>query len=71
MRAYRTESPYYFSSKQLLPRGSVVFFSEKTKRYVHPLDGILLDPHPRLQSLSNEESLKLETHWQEQLSRYQ
>jgi hypothetical protein len=70
MKAYRTESPYYFSSKQLLPIGAVVFFSEKLKRYVHPTEGILFDPHPRLQSLSAEESLELETHWQESLSRY-
>jgi hypothetical protein len=70
MRAYRTESRYYFSSKQLLPVGSLVFFSEKLKRYVHPTDGILLDPHPRLQLLSETESLELETHWQTSLARY-
>ena len=70
MQAYRTESPYYFSSKQLLPSGAVVFFSERLKRYIHPTEGILFDPHPRLQSLSAEESLELETHWQESLSRY-
>jgi hypothetical protein len=70
MQAYRTESPYYFSSKQLLPIGAVVFFSEKLKRYVHPTEGILFDPHPRLHSLSAEESLELEAHWQHSLSRY-
>ena len=70
MRAYRTESYYYFSSKQLLPIGALVFFSEKIQRYVHPTDGVLLDPHPRLQPLSDEESLELETHWQKDLARY-
>lgn len=56
MRAYRTESPYYFSSKRLLSRGVVVFYSEKIRRYVHPQDGILFDQHPRLHSFSEEES---------------
>jgi hypothetical protein len=70
MKAYRTESPYYFSSKQLIPVGSVVFFSDRLRRYVHPTNGILLDPHPRLQSLSDEESLKWETHWQKDLLPY-
>jgi hypothetical protein len=37
---------------------------------VHPTDGVLLDPHPRLQPLSDEESLELEAHWQKDLSRY-
>jgi hypothetical protein len=32
MRAYRTESRYYFSSRQLLPAGSLVFFSAKIYR---------------------------------------
>ena len=49
MRAYRTESSYYFSSKQLLPAGALVFFSDKHRRYVHPTAGTLLDPHPRLE----------------------
>ena len=70
MRAYRTESRYYFSSRQLLPIGSLVFFSEKLKRYVHPTDGVLLDPHPRLRQVSDAENLALETHWQQSLARY-
>ena len=70
MRAYRTESRYYFSSKQLLPIGALVFFSEKIQRYVHPTDGVLLDPHPRLQELSDVESRELEVHWQTALARY-
>ena len=70
MRAYRTESRYYFSSKQLLPVGSLVFFSNKIQRYVHPTDGTLLDPHPRLQQLSDVESQELEAHWQKALARY-
>lgn len=70
MRAYRTQTCYYFSSKQLLPVGSVVFFSEKLKRYVHPTDGILLDAHPRLELLSESESQELTEHWQTALARY-
>jgi hypothetical protein len=70
MRAYRTESRYYFSSRQLLPTGSLVFFSTKLHRYVHPTEGILLDPHPRLQELSDAESQELEAHWQTALARY-
>ena len=70
VKAYRTESPYYFSSLQLLPVGSLVFFSNKLHRYVHPTDGILLDPHPRLQLLSDAESQELEEHWRNALSRY-
>ncbi|MBI3797481.1 MAG: hypothetical protein HY268_11025 [Deltaproteobacteria bacterium] len=70
MRAYRTESRYYFSSRQLLPVGSLVFFSDKIQRYVHPTDGTLLDPHPRLQELSEGESRELEAHWQTALARY-
>jgi len=70
MRAYRTESRYYFSSRQLLPVGSLVFFSEKLRRYVHPTDGTLLDPHPRLRQLSDAESLELEEHWKHALIRY-
>ena len=70
MRAYRTESQYYFSSRQLLPTGSLVFFSNKIQRYVHPTEGILLDPHPRLQELSAAESQELEVHWQTALARY-
>jgi len=69
MRAYRTESSYYFSSKQLLPAGALVFFSDKHRRYVHPTAGTLLDPHPRLQQLSDAESQELETQWQEALAR--
>jgi hypothetical protein len=69
MRAYRTESSYYFSSKQLLPAGALVFFSEKHRRYVHPTAGTLLDPHPRLQLLSDTESRELEAQWQEALAR--
>ena len=70
MKAYRTESPYYFSSQQLLPAGSLVFFSEKIKRYVHPTDGVLLDGYPRLQLLSEIESQALEDRWHEALARY-
>jgi hypothetical protein len=70
MRAFRTESRYYFSSRQLLPVGSLVFFSDKLQRYVHPTDGTLLDPHPRLQELSVGESQELETRWQTALARY-
>lgn len=70
MKVYRTESRYYFSSKQLLPAGSLVFFSAKLRRYVHPTDGTLLDPHPRLQLLSEDESQAFEAHWQEALSRF-
>ena len=70
MRAYRTESTYYFSSKQLLPAGSLVFFSDKHRRYIHPEAGMLLDLHPRLQSLSDAESQQLEKQWQEALSRF-
>jgi hypothetical protein len=69
MKAYRTESSYYFSSKQLLPAGSLVFFSDKHRRYIHPTAGTLLDPHPRLQLLSDEESQGLEREWQDALSR--
>ncbi|HXG20680.1 MAG TPA: hypothetical protein VNN62_16595 [Methylomirabilota bacterium] len=64
MKAYRTESSYYFSSRQLLAAGTLVFFSEKQRRYVHPTAGVLLDPHPRLLALSDEESRKLEKEWQ-------
>ena len=70
MQAYLTVSPYYFSSKQLLPAGSLVFFSEKIRRYVHPTDGVLLDGHPRLQVLSETESQALENRWHEALARY-
>jgi hypothetical protein len=70
MKAYRTESPYYFSSKQLLPVGSLVFFSEKLKRYVHPTGGVLLDGHPRLHLLSETESQALADHWREALAGY-
>lgn len=70
MKAYRTESPYYFSSKQLLPVGSLVFFSEKLNRYVHPTGGVLLDGHPRLQVLSATESQALAEQWHEALAKY-
>ncbi|HXG18724.1 MAG TPA: hypothetical protein VNN62_06580 [Methylomirabilota bacterium] len=70
MQAYLTESPYYFSSKHLLPAGSVVFFSTKIRRYVHPTDGVLLDGHPRLQRLSEGESQALSVQWREALARY-
>lgn len=70
MKAYRTESSYYFSSRQLLPKGAVVFFSAKLQRYVNPQDGILFDIHPRLRLLSDEESRELESRWQEELARY-
>lgn len=70
MQAYRTESPYYFSSRQLLAAGALVFFSEKLRRYVHPTAGILFDPHPRLQALSKAESQELEAHWKDKLVRF-
>jgi hypothetical protein len=70
MRAYRTQGQYYFSTRQLLPAGSLVFFSDKLQRYVHPTDGTLLDPHPRLQELSDAESQELAAHWQTALARY-
>ncbi len=70
MQAYLTKSPYYFSSKQLLPIGSVVFFMEKIRRYVHPTDGVLLDGHPRLHVLSEGESQALEARWRDALARY-
>lgn len=70
MKVYRTESHYYFSSKQLLPAGSLVFFSDKLRRYVHPTAGTLLDPHPRLQPLSEAESQEFAEHWQDALVRY-
>src|SRR5947207_15688596 len=69
MKVYRTESRYYFSSKQLLPVGSLVFFSHKIRRYVHPTDGTLLDADPRLQLLSEAESQEFEAHWQDTLPR--
>ena len=70
MKAYRTGASYYFSSKQLLPKGALVFFSAKIQRYVNPQDGILFDTHPRLELLSEEESRELESRWQEELARY-
>lgn len=70
MKAYHTQSPYYFSSKHVLPAGSLVFFSEKLRRYIHPTDGILYDQHPRLQLLSETESRELETQWHEALLPY-
>ncbi|MEW6299059.1 MAG: hypothetical protein AB1671_15190 [Thermodesulfobacteriota bacterium] len=71
MQAYRTESGYYFSSRQLLAAGTIVFFSEKLRRYVHPTAGILFDPHPRLRALSAAESQALTAQWHEALARYQ
>jgi hypothetical protein len=70
MKVYRTESRYYFSSKHILPVGSLVFFSEKLKRYVHPTDGVLLDAYPRLQLLPDEEGRALEARWEKDLARY-
>jgi hypothetical protein len=70
MKAYRTESRYYFSSKQLLPSGSLVFFSDKIKRYVNPEDGILLEPYPLVHSLPEEEGQQLEERWKRELARY-
>lgn len=58
------------TTRQLLPAGSLVFFSDKLQRYVHPTDGTLLDPHPRLQAHSEDESRELEAHWQTTLARY-
>ena len=70
MKVYRTESRYYFSSKQLLPAGALVFFSDRLRRYVHPTAGTLLDPYPRLCLLPEDESAAFEEHWQETLSRF-
>ncbi len=70
MRAYRTKSSYYFSSAHLIPGGAIVFFSEKLKRYVHPVEGVLLDGYPRLQMLPDEESDVLEAQWRSALARY-
>jgi hypothetical protein len=70
MKAYHTQSPYYFASKHILPAGSVVFFSEKLRRYVHPTEGVLYDPHPRLRSLPEAESLALEEQWHDALLCY-
>ncbi len=70
MKAYRTESSYYFASRQLLPAGVIVFFSDKLRRYVHPIEGILFDAHPRLQSLSEAESQQLTARWSEALAKY-
>jgi hypothetical protein len=70
MQAYRTETMYYFSSKQLLPAGSLVFYSTKLSRYIHPTAGTLLDAHPRLKILPVLESRALETQWHEALAKY-
>lgn len=70
MKAYHTQSHYYFASKHVLPAGSVVFFSEKLRRYVHPTDGVLYDSHPRLQPLSDPESQALEEQWYDTLRGY-
>ena len=70
MKAYHTQSPYYFASKHVLPAGSVVFFSTKLRRYVHPTDGVLYDSHPRLQPLSDTESQALEERWYDALLGY-
>ena len=53
----------------VLPAGALVFFSDKHRRYVHPTAGTLLDPHPRLERLSDAESQELEAQWQEALAR--
>jgi hypothetical protein len=70
MRAYRTESTYYFSSTHLIPGGVVVFFSEKLKRYIHPVEGVLLDGHPRVRVLPEAESEELEAACHGALARY-
>jgi hypothetical protein len=70
MRAYRTESTYYFSSTHLIPGGALVFFSDKLKRYIHPVEGFLLDGHPRVQALPADESEALEAQWHGALDRY-
>ena len=70
MKAYHTRAPYYFASKHILPAGSVVFFSEKLRRYVHPTDGVLYDLHPRLQPLSEAESHALQEQWSDALLSY-
>jgi hypothetical protein len=70
MKVYRTESHYYFSSKQLLPAGALVFFSDRLRRYVHPTAGTLLDPYPRLCLLPEDESAAFEERWQETLSHF-
>ena len=70
MRAYRTESTYYFSSTHLIPGGALVFFSEKLRRYIHPVEGFLLDGHPRVQALPEAESEELEAEWHGALARY-
>jgi hypothetical protein len=70
MKAYRTESSYYFSSRHLLPAGVVVFFSDKIRRYVHPTEGILYDSHPRLQLLTEAESQTLAEQWKDALTSY-
>jgi hypothetical protein len=70
MKAYHTQSPYYFASKHVLPAGALVFFSEKLRRYVHPTDGILYDSHPRLEPLSEAESRALEDQWSDALLGY-
>jgi hypothetical protein len=53
-----------------LVAGTLVFFSEKIRRYVHPTAGILFDPHPRLQVLSEAESQELAGQWRQELTRY-
>ena len=70
MRAYRTESTYYFSSTHLIPSGAIVFLSEKLRRYIHPVEGFLLDSHPRVQMLPEGESEVLESKWHDALARY-
>ena len=70
MKAYHTQAPYYFASKHVLPAGSLVFFSAKLRRYVHPTDGVLYDPYPRLQPLSDMESQALEEQWDDALRGY-
>ena len=60
MRAYRTESRYYFSSKQLLPIGSLVFFSDKIQRYVHPTPESCELAFERLEALNARELVRAE-----------
>ncbi len=70
LHAYRTESPYYFSSRQLMAAGTLVFFSDTLRRYVHPTAGVLFDPHPRLAAVSEAESQRLAAQWREALAHY-
>ena len=53
-----------------MPGGAIVFYSDTLKRYVHPVEGVLLDGHPRVQVLPEEESNALEIQWHSALARY-